>query len=195
MDMSKSVAIASLLSGLVSAAPLAHPASSVNVSTGNPETAIITPGVAWFDTEGNRIYAGGANLIEENGLFYLVGESEKVLGSNPADPDLSECFNLYVSEDLASWKNLGCILWNQDIIADQPGQPNYRMERPKIFQCPTSGSWMLWFHCDTPNFSLSSVGVLEADQITGPYKFTQPCFKPDGFDSYDMGVFVDTDGD
>ena len=163
MDRGKSAALFCILSGLVGATPLAHSTTPGNVPTGNPETAVITPGVAWFDTDGKRIYAGGANLVEENGLFYLVGESEKVLGSNPADPDLSECFNLYVSEDLASWKNLGCILWNQDIIADQPGQPNYRMERPKIFQCPTSGSWMLWFHCDTPNFSLSSVGVLEAN--------------------------------
>lgn len=194
MDTGKSVVLAALLCGFVSATSLNERFPS-NVVIGNPETAVITPGVAWFDTDGNRINAGGANLIEEGGLFYLVGESEKVLGSNPSDPDLSECFNLYVSEDLIAWKNLGCILRNQDILADQLGQPNYRMERPKIFQCPTSGSWMLWFHCDTPNFSLSSVGVLEADQITGPYKFTSPCFKPDGLDSYDMGVFVDTDGD
>ena len=117
MEKGKSAALFGLLSGFVYATPLSQYLPT-NVLTGNPETAVITPGVAWFDTDGNRIYAGGANLIEEGGKFYLVGESEKVLGSNLSDPDLSECFNLYVSEDLAAWKNLGCVLWNQDILAD-----------------------------------------------------------------------------
>ena len=35
-------------------------------------------------------------------------------------------------------------------------------------------------------FSISSVGVLTADAITGPYSFASACFKPDGADSYDM---------
>ena len=65
------------------------------------------------------------------------------------------------------------------------------MERPKIFKCPGTGKYMLWFHCDTPSFSMRSVGVLQSDAVTGPYKFTSPCFRPDNRDSYDMGTFVD----
>jgi len=63
METSKSVAFAALLCGLVSATSLNERIPS-NVLVGNPETAVIKPGVAWYDTDGNRIYAGGANLIE-----------------------------------------------------------------------------------------------------------------------------------
>jgi hypothetical protein len=31
---------------------------------------------------------------------------------------------------------------------------------------------------------MRSVGVLTADDVTGPYSFVAPCFKPDGQDSY-----------
>jgi hypothetical protein len=63
----------------------------------SPETGVIRPGQAWFDTDGNRMYAGGANLYEENGVFYLVGEGNKTMS------DCSECFNLYSSKDLQTW--------------------------------------------------------------------------------------------
>jgi hypothetical protein len=67
------------------------------------------------------------------------------------------------------------------------------MERPKIFRCPgaTATPWRLVFHCDSPSFSMTSIGILTADTITGPYKFASPCFEPDGQASYDMGTFVD----
>jgi len=165
---------------LVSLAALAALASSAS-----PEDAVFTPGVPLVDTRGKRIYAGGANMYTENGVFYLVGEGEKVFA------DCSECLQLYKSTDLASWAYVGCVLNNSDVVAPQKGQPYYRMERPKIFKCPSTGKHMMWFHCDTPNFSMRSVGVLSAPAVEGPYTFTSPCFRPDGRDSYDMGTFVD----
>ena len=42
---------------------------------------------------------------------------------------------------------------------------------------------------DTDSFAISSVGVLTADSIAGPYTFASQCFKPDGFGSYDMVCF------
>lgn len=69
------------------------------------------------------------------------------------------------------------------------------MERPKIFKCPGTSKYTMWFHCDTDNFSMKSVGVLTSDSVTGPYSFVAPCFRPDGQDSYDMGTFVDDRGD
>jgi len=38
---------------------------------------------------------------------------------------------------------------------------------------------------------MTSVGVLTAPAVTGPYTFASKCFQPDGRASYDMGVFVD----
>lgn len=68
------------------------------------------------------------------------------------------------------------------------------MERPKVFKCPSNNKYTMWFHCDTPGFTMTSVGVLQADNITGPYTFASPCFKPDGLNSYDMGVYQDETG-
>ena len=91
----------------------------------SPEDSVIRSGVPWVDTSGNRIYAGGANLFQESGVFWLVGEGKKVLA------DCSECFNLYNSTDLVTWNFVSCILRNKDILA--PVQSAYyRMERPKI---------------------------------------------------------------
>lgn len=139
------------------------------------------------------MYAGGANMYLEDGTYYMIGEGKKVLGQ-----DLSACFNLYSTTDLSTWKNLGCALNNSAIIAPPPFDKSYpyRMERPKIFKCPGGDqSYRMWFHCDTSNFAMKSVGVLRSDSITGPYTFVAPCFKPDGQDSYDMGTFVDETGD
>ena len=43
-----------------------------------PENSVIRSGVPWFDTNGNRVYAGGANLYAENGVYWLVGEGKYV---------------------------------------------------------------------------------------------------------------------
>lgn len=159
------------------------------VSSISPEDAVIRPGAPWFDTDGNRMFAGGANMYTEDGVYYLVGEGEKVLAG-----DISECFNLYSSTDLQNWDFRGCVLKNEDVVAPQPSTP-YRIERPKILKCPGTGKYVMWFHCDTPSFSMESVGVLTSDNVTGPYEFASPCFQPDGRKSYDMGTFVDEKGD
>lgn len=166
---------------LVSAAPL--------VAASGPEDAVIQSAIPWFDTDGNRMYAGGANMYYENGIYYLIGEGKKVFS------DCSACFNLYSTSDLTNWKFEGCALNNSAIVAPQPGTPYYRMERPKIFKCPSTQRYVMWFHCDTPGFGMQSVGVLTSDSVTGPYEFASPCFQPDGQKSYDMGTFVDVDGD
>jgi len=54
-------------------------------------------------------------------------------------------------------------------------------------------NYVLLFHADTPKFGYPAVGVAVADDITGPYTWVR-VFKPDGLDSYDMGVFQEADG-
>ena len=78
---------------------------SLTLAAQGPEDSVIRSGVPWFDTNGNRVYAGGANLYAENGVYWLVGEGKKVLGS-----DISQCFNLYNSTDLVTWTFVSCIL-------------------------------------------------------------------------------------
>lgn len=149
----------------------------------------IKSGQPWFDTSGNRIYAGGGGFWHENGLYYWVGEGNKGISGCS---DCSSQFNLYSSPDLVNWTFVGAPLLNVNI--DAPVAGPYRMERPKIFKCPGTGKYSMWFHCDTPGFTLRSVGVLSADAVEGPYTFTSPCFKPDGLDSYDMGTYTDATG-
>jgi hypothetical protein len=49
-----------------------------------PEHTVIRSGIPWMDTSGNRIYAGGANIYFENGLYYLVGEGAVGSADRPA---------------------------------------------------------------------------------------------------------------
>jgi len=123
-----------------------------------PATGVIRPGVAWTDTAGARVYAGGADVVWEpsSSRFYMVGEGNKTFA------DCSDGFNLYSSPDLDSgrWTLEGQVLANAGVRAAAPPPfddpvkyPYYRMERPKVFRCPTtanaSAPWRLVFHCDT----------------------------------------------
>lgn len=45
----------------------------------DPADAVIRSGVPWYDTDGNRMFAGGANMYVEDGVYYLIGEGKKVL--------------------------------------------------------------------------------------------------------------------
>ena len=162
----------------------------------SPEDAVFTPGQPMMDTAGRRIYAGGANMYHEAGMYWLIGEGEKVLS------DCSQCLQLYKSADLQAWEYVGCAVNNSDMRAHVPAAfqdpsqyPYYRMERPKIFKCPGTGAYMLWYHADTSGFAMKSVGVLTAPSVAGPYTFVRDAFRPDGRDSYDMGTFVDDRGD
>ena len=54
-------------------------------------------------------------------------------------------------------------------------------------------TFVLLFHCDLSSFQYPAVGVANAESITGPYQWVH-VFKPDGQDSYDMGVYQEPDG-
>ena len=145
---------------------------ALSANAQGPESSAIRSAVPWFDTQGNRIYAGGANMYFENGSYYLVGEGKKVLSG-----DCSDCFNLYKSVDLEKWDFVECVLKNENIVGPAGFSFPWRMERPKIFKCPATQKYMMWFHCDTPGFGIQSVGVLQADAVAGPYSFVAPSRK------------------
>jgi hypothetical protein len=64
-------------------------------------------------------------------------------------------------------------LWLQVVAPGDPEKQTWRMERPKIFRCPSNNQWTMWFHCDTISFGIESVGVLTAPDIRGEHF---PCF-------------------
>ena len=132
----------------------------------------------------NKIHAHDGGIHQENGTFWWYGTSRK-----EAPSWLSDSVTLYSSKDLQHWKAHGVILSGSQIKADGHSAP-WRIERPKIIYNKDTKQYVMLFHLDAPNFSLSSIGVATAPAITGPYTWVRG-FKPDGKDSYDMTAFVD----
>jgi len=153
----------------------------------NPENTVIRSGVNWYDTNGRALHAHGGGFYTENtanGIkYYWIGTTQKM---PPAW--LSEGINLYSSYDLGNWTFEGLIFRNTSIRTTQPGP--YRIERPKLIYNSNTRKYVVWFHLDTASFSLTSVGVLQADSVTGPYTWVAG-FEPDGQPSYDMTVYKD----
>jgi len=155
----------------------------------SPEDAEIWPGPQWehwLDTDGNRIHAHGGGILEDGGMFYWVGTTEKQHESKW----LSEGINLYSSDDLQHWKFEAEIFHNTSIQMPTPGP--YRIERPKIIYNRNTSTYVLWFHLDDASFSLRSVGVATSPVLVGQFAF-QAGFQPDGLESLDMSVFKDED--
>jgi hypothetical protein len=166
------------------------------VLAGDPSDTIFHVGVPWIDTRGERLYANAGSLLLDDGVYYLIGQGHLNL-TVPGDTmdAVAECLNLYSSTDLATWDYRGCLLRNEDVQASIAPDPFYRIARPKLFRCPGTGKYVIFFHCDTFRMQLHSLGVLTSDTITGPYTFASPCFHPDNSTSYDIGLFLDTQGD
>ncbi|KAK9821806.1 hypothetical protein WJX81_007845 [Elliptochloris bilobata] len=153
----------------------------------SPEDTLFIPGTVPYDTKGNKVEAHGGGMLQANGLYYWVGEGAKYSASI-----ISKSINLYSSPDLATWTFEGAILTG-DQIKGMPFPAPYRIERPKILWNAQTQHYVLFFHCDTPEFAYPAVGIARSQNITGPYTWVR-VFKPDGEDSYDMTAYVDTDG-
>jgi hypothetical protein len=131
------------------------------------------------------------HLLRSNGsTYYWVGTTQK-LGPSA----LSEGISLYKSTDLGNWTWVGGapIFRNTSIVAPAPGPEGYRIERPKLVQCPGTGKYVIWFHLDTASFSLQRVGVLQSDSLESGWEWVGS-FQPDGQPSYDMTLFDDSQG-
>jgi len=153
-----------------------------------PEDTVIKSGVIWSDTSGKEIHAHGGGILydETSQKYYWVGTTQKQGGDW-----LSEGINVYSSFDLGNWTFENRIFENTSIKIDTPGP--YRIERPKVIFNKKTNKYVMWFHLDTANFGIQSVGVAVSDTITGKYQWVSG-FKPDGLASYDMTLYQDADG-
>lgn len=160
---------------------------SLIMSTANAQkqTAIYS-GVPWFDNKGNTVSAHGANIVKENGTYYLFGERHED-GTNAFAG-----FNCYSSKDLYNWKFERIAL---------PVQPEGKLgpvrigERPKVMKCPSSGEFIMFMHADTLGYKDQFTGYATAKKITGPYTFRGPLlFNGKPIKKWDMGTFQDKDG-
>lgn len=146
-------------------------------------------GTTWPDTEGVHINCHGGCVVPYEGEFYWFGESRT--GGH------SDGISVYRSKDLYNWENLGMAAVHQGERDDENLQDiseGRLLERPKVIYNAKTGKWVMWAHWENgTDYGQARVAVLQADRITGPYSFVST-MRPNGHDSRDMTLFLDTDG-
>jgi hypothetical protein len=146
----------------------------------------IYTGVPWYDDRGNVVSAHGANIVKDNGRYYLFGEAH----TDTANAFVG--FNCYSSADLYNWKFESIAL---PVQASGKLGPNRVGERCKVMKCPTTGEYLMYMHADTLGYTDQFVGYATSANITGPYTFKGPLlFNGKPIKKWDMGTFQDKDG-
>lgn len=146
----------------------------------------IYSGIPWFDDRGKVVSAHGANIIRDNGRFYLFGEAHSDASNAFAG------FNCYSSSDLYNWKFERLALSIQD--SGRLG-PNRVGERPKVLKCPKTKEYIMLMHTDSLGYKDPCVGYATSKTISGPFVFHGPLlFNGKPIRKWDMGSFQDMDG-
>jgi hypothetical protein len=96
----------------------------------------------------------------------------------------------YSSRDLVHWRFRGRPLQLSD--PENLG-PHWVLERPKVFYSLSTHRFVMYAHLDDAHYKLARVAVAVSDKVTGPYRYVRS-FRPLGFESRDIGQFVDDDG-
>ncbi|KAJ6119002.1 hypothetical protein N7471_013622 [Penicillium samsonianum] len=149
----------------------------------------LVPGATWTAANtGKHIQAHGAGIIEENGIYYMIGE-EKTEGH------LFQAVNCYSSKDLIDWEFEGRLLSRDDSAAGAGTDigPNRLIERPKVLRNDKTGKYVMWMHVDSPDYTDARTGVATSDTVCGEYTY-QGSFRPLDKQSRDIGLFKDDDG-
>jgi hypothetical protein len=146
----------------------------------------IYSGTPWFDNNGNVVSAHGANVVKDNGKYYLFGEykSDSIIDFTG--------FSCYSSDDLYNWKFERIVLPVQESGKLGPGRIG---ERPKVMKCPKTGEYIMYMHADDLKYKDQCVGYATSKTINGVYTFQGPIlFNGEPIKKWDMGTFQDTDG-
>lgn len=148
----------------------------------------ISPGVLWNDVNGEQINAHGGCVVFTKGYYYWFGEDRTGSVSNGV--------SCYQSKDLYNWKRLGLSLKTKgEAKEDMNDISQGRLfERPKVIYNPKTNKWVMWSHWETGSgYGAARVCVATSDKIEGPYNLHKT-FRPNGNESRDQTLFVDTDG-
>lgn len=146
----------------------------------------IYSGIPWFDNNGNVVSAHGANIIKDQGKYYLFGEykSDTMIDFTG--------FSCYSSDDLYNWKFEKIVLPVQE--SGKLGL-NRIGERPKVMKCPKTGEFVMYMHTDDLKYKDQCVGYATSKTIDGVYTFQGAIlFNGEPIKKWDMGTFQDTDG-
>lgn len=140
--------------------------------------ATITPGRTFIDDRGQVAQLHGCAPLRIGDRWYAWGE-DKTNGA------LFRAVACYSSADLASWRFEG------NSLEAVPGHaelgPDRILERPKVLQRP-DGTWVLFLHVESPDYSFARVGYALAETPVGPYTYVGS-ERPLGNLSRDIGVY------
>ncbi|MBP6374062.1 MAG: family 43 glycosylhydrolase [Flavobacterium sp.] len=145
---------------------------------------VIHPGEIWPDTDGNHIQAHGGGITKIKNTYYWYGESR----AKDLDPQY-RYVSCYASKDLTNWKFKGNVL---KMGAPDSLASNWVLERPKVYFNQMTKKYVMYLHIDV-NYKLANMGIAISDKPTGPFKYVRR-FRPLGFESRDIGQFIDNDG-
>ncbi|CAK7201907.1 hypothetical protein SEUCBS139899_004622 [Sporothrix eucalyptigena] len=143
----------------------------------------IVPGATWTASNGAHMQAHGGGIIEVNGTYYLIGEDK-------TDGTAFQNVNCYSSRDLVQWHYEGALLSR---TGSGDLGPNRVIERPKVIYNDKTNKYVLWMHVDSSNYGEAKVGVATGETVCGKYSYRNS-FRPLDFQSRDMGLFKDDDG-
>jgi hypothetical protein len=147
---------------------------------------IVYPDTHWKDTDGNRIEAHAAGMLQSptDNRWYWYGESKKT------GDDREHGVNCYSAATIAGpWTNHGQVLTQGDIKQPDFAGP-YVVERPKVLYNVKTKKFVMWFHLDSDGYKYRHVGVAQAEDPAGPFVYVHG-MKPDGINSLDMSLFRD----
>ena len=146
---------------------------------------LIQPGAVWRDNQGRQIQAHGGGILDYQRTWYWFGE-DRTPGLDPSQRYVS----CYSSRDLLHWTFRG-----RPVQLSDPEHlgPHWVLERPKVFYSPLTHHFVMYVHLDDAGYKAARVATLVSNRVTGPYKYVRS-FRPLGFESRDIGQFVDDDG-
>jgi len=150
----------------------------------------LATGIAFMDTEGQRVNAHGGGIIREGDTFFLHGEVFSI--TSTANDFVG--FSMYSSKDLSTWKNEGIILPTQP--SGELG-PNRKGERPHIIKCPATGEFVLFAHAASQDYQTDKELVYATSPtVNGKYAYQGPLKNAGGMLAVhsDMSAYADETG-
>jgi len=150
----------------------------------------LASGVAFMDTDGQRVNAHGGGIIKVGDTFYMHG---MYFLSTTTDNNFVG-FSMYSSRDLATWKNEGLVLPRQ---ASGELGPNRKGERPHIIRCPTTGEFVLYAHAASEDYQTDKeIVYATSSTVNGQYAYKGPLKNASGtiIARSDMSAYADDTG-
>ncbi|THV31521.1 RICIN domain-containing protein [Glycomyces paridis] len=168
--------------GLMLATAALGPPAQAQDDLAAQAVAVFDNGRPLHTTSGDLMHAHGGGILKVGATYYMVGEQR--------DGYLFDQVSMYASTDLVNWT------FANDILAAEsdPDLSPANIERPKVIYNAEYDHYVLWAHKENGvDYGDAEVAVAVSDTVAGDYDY-QGSFRPAGFDSRDMTLFVDTDG-